>query len=317
MTHRIPLIELSNTLLQFSDKSVRDLAWAVGSVTISPLAGVADPLLIPDSFWSAQFREYEPFLLELDRDPRSLHDFLKSNTKSGKIGERFELLLLFWLRSRPSFEVLGQGVQVSRGRNTIGEFDFLLRSPQGVFHWEVGAKFYLGIPGEDSFEWRGFDPNDTLSTKRETIRTKQLALSLQEESISLLKEEGIFSLECRYSLKGAVFLPIARFQNDALLNIKGEGGKQIRPSGWWCYWSEFPSLSFEGIDRLAIVDRARWLSPEHYLEEQDSLKIPEFLRKFASLPIKNRYSFLLSGLKRDRSGRLREVTRGAVVSSMM
>ena len=167
--------------LQFKQPCVRQLAFCIASPNI--IRAVPDQLQIKyefdlhaEKFWREQFENYYARLIELDRYPEPLLDFLQQ-LKSTRLGLRFEYLLWFWLRDHDyhPFELLGHSIQKIQGARTLGELDFVLFNSQTheIEHWEVALKYYLGENDLSLPFWFGLNRDDTLSKKLNHFTQRQ------------------------------------------------------------------------------------------------------------------------------------------------
>ncbi len=90
-------------LIEFQDRTVRDLAWAILSPPLIQFQ--SGPVRGATADWClGQFEDFAGHLKELDRDPRPLLEFLGDPTRH-KLGKYFENLIAYWLEASPNFEL--------------------------------------------------------------------------------------------------------------------------------------------------------------------------------------------------------------------
>ena len=187
-----------------NDPHVRTLAW---------LLDAPDMLDASAPMWQGRIAGLGPdaaleardWLAALERDPATLHARLAVHRYT-RLGRYAEQLLSFYFTHLGILE--GQGIQVRRGSQTIGEFDFLLRQQNGLVHRELATKVYLlrssgeGVRRADYF----VGPNlaDTLGAKMSKIIERQLSLSSHPSAASALPGPVV---EAGALVKGWLFYP--------------------------------------------------------------------------------------------------------------
>ena len=247
---------------------VRDLEWVMKSPSL-PLGDgvVADPeceLMLSSS---------QNALDHLRLDPTRLQAFLSLHDRSGRLGNRFESLLLFWLT-----EILGLGpvhssVAIRDGAQTLGELDFVLRfprAPERWEHWEAAVKFYMCIAStpqgaQDPASFVGQALLDRLDLKLAHLFEKQLRLGHDPRTLATLRAVGVDQLSCaRLFMKGRLYYPL---QWD-WRKVPGPVG--ISPQherGWWIAWEEsgqelLKTLRLEGgASEWRVHPKSRWMAP--------------------------------------------------------
>lgn len=246
------------------DPHVRALAWLL----------YAPDLLAPEAAcWNGRVAtlgqlspEVAGWLHDLQYDPAmnaALHAHL-AQQPSGRLGRYAEKLLGFYLRQQDclvaaNLQVRNQGA----ARETLGEFDFLVRSPEaesdaGVVHWEFATKFYLlqarqlaATAQADAF----VGPNlaDTLGRKMRKIMDQQLKLSEHPAAQAVLPAPVVAA---RALVKGWLFYPL-----DAALSLPpamGIAAEHCR--GFWCDAAALPGID-DGTTGYAVLPRLSWLAP--------------------------------------------------------
>jgi len=189
------------------------------------------------------------WLAQLDREPQPLQDFLAIHPHT-RLGHYAENLLAFYFGWRG--QLVAHSLQV-RARTTIGEFDFLLNTPDGFEHWEFACKFYLfaesaSEPTNTLANFVGPNLMDNLHDKSRKIMQAQLALGQHADAQKYLPEP---LHAARALLKGWLFYPSVHSQS--LPEIA-----EPHCRGLWCRLSELGDLHGE---HFLILSRLRWLAP--------------------------------------------------------
>lgn len=129
--------------------------------------------------------------------PQTAHQDLEQIKATQYImGKRMEEFFLYHVTHHSSEQVVAHNQQIRRGKETLGEVDFLLKDPQTgqVSHIELVYKFYLldkssGKSGASS--WIGPNRRDSLSQKMARLRERQFPILFQEETQQLLADLSI------------------------------------------------------------------------------------------------------------------------------
>jgi len=229
---------------------VRSLAWLLDSSIMlnhghPRWAGQLARLPRPDP-------EITAWLTQLDQAPQGLLEFLAVHPHT-RLGHYAENLLAFYFGWRA--QLVSHGVQV-RSHTTIGEFDFLLNTPDGFEHWEFACKFYLLIePAARLSDFVGPNLMDNLNDKSHKIMNAQLALGQHDDAQKYLPRplQGAKAL-----LKGWLFYP----QADTVTL------PEVEPShcrGLWCRLSD---LALHSGERCLVLSRLAWLAPARVAASQ-------------------------------------------------
>jgi len=217
---------------------------------------------------------------ELLHRPGPLIDFLAAHPRSGRLGNYFESLILFWLRELVKVPRIEQGIPVRvPGGKTLGELDFLWE-PQGsarVQHWEAAVKFYMCIassPQEalraDSFVGQAL--LDRLDLKIQHSLEQQLPLARNAITREVLQARGWpESVESRLFMKGRLFYPLEWSWREVV------GPREVSPRhlrGWWLAWDSGVALQKliawsaanerveeRALRRWLVLPKNRWLGP--------------------------------------------------------
>ncbi|WP_210395087.1 DUF1853 family protein [Motiliproteus sediminis] len=224
-----------------------DLNWLV---TTPPLALLGDPL--PP--WITSLAEITPSY-------RRLHAAQNGATML-PLGRYAELLLGDALDAHPGIAECLTNRVVRDGRQTVGEFDFLIR-PKGCrdFHLlEFAVKFYLGLPARAGVHapaprWLGLNPRDSLEQKLERMARHQLLLPDHPASREQLQQRGVRIVARSGWIAGILFYPT--LADDAMPTPPPavHAGHQ---RGWWAKASSWVPQQEVTINHLS--HRHQWLA---------------------------------------------------------
>ena len=251
----------------FKNKIVRDL---YSSITCEFI--LDDKLVLPIGFLNIDKLVFNNWLISLDKSPETLTLFIEEN-HSRRLGRYFENLLHFYFIFHPNIEVLEFGVQIFKGKITIGEMDFILRNKttKEIIHLETAIKYFAKKKGESDFTYF-ICPNGTRNFGDKLSKTfsKQLKITEREETKSFLKESGYWPLQSYHYIKGILFYHPSE--------IVGFYHKELNPNHkkqWWIYYSETNILS--EVSKFKIVHKLKWLSYEIEEDENELLSRQELI----------------------------------------
>lgn len=241
------------------------------------------------------------WLLALDRHPAPLHErlHLKPFTRLGRYAET---LMAFY------FEHLGilaaHGVPVREGKDrTLGEFDYLLRLPQGLVHWEFATKLYLlesGGRGQHVDYFVGPNLVDTLGAKIGKILDQQLKLAEHPSAQAHLPEPVVAA---QALVKGWLFYREADARRASALGVSPD-----HCFGFWRPCAEIESLPYQDY---AILPRLQWLAPAR-LPSSQTMKLAEIKARLQEQFTQDSMPVLLACLSTE-NGMGIEVERGFIV----
>jgi hypothetical protein len=222
---------------------VRSLAWLLDSPVL---------LNVQHARWLNQLAQLPPvsaetkaWLIALDQTPEPLLAFLAVHPHT-RLGHYAENLLAFYFKWRG--ELVAHSVQV-RAHTTIGEFDFLLNTPDGFEHWEFACKFYLFVePAQQLSDFVGPNLMDNLNDKSHKIMDAQLALGAHKDAQKYLTHP---LSAAKALLKGWLFYPASN--SPSLSEVEPQHCRGI-----WCRLSELSAI--DG-DKFAVLSRLNWLAP--------------------------------------------------------
>ena len=251
---------------QYKHKTVRDLAWCLYSERI-----VDNALAIDDSMLEQDYISFEKHLIELNKNPKPLIDFL-ANKNTHRLGHYFEQLVFYWLEVSKHFEILTSNHPLRNTKGiTKGEVDLIVRDTRTdtIEHWELAVKFYLALPGEKGPLFIGPNANDYLHLKLQKLVEHQCGILKTEEGIQLLKDLNIEAVSARLFVKGALYYhPKMTYSNSPAINPRHN-------KGWWIYYNEVQEFLKEDSQFL-LLHKKDWLSSvsqnENLLSKLDCLE---------------------------------------------
>lgn len=256
---------------QWRHALVRDLAWTLCSPPLLAPAGTGSTWL--DGDWGQRAYEVSrDWLAHLDRRPDQLESAL--SRRPGRLGTYFEGLLDAWLAwpDNPLYRRLYHGVPVRVGKQTVGEFDFIVeeRATGEIQHWEVAVKFYLGIaPGGQASNWVGPGLKDRLDRKLAHLLDHQLPLGRLPEAQPLLEALGVPVPRPVCLVKGRLFYPA----NACLADWAPSPAARGHLKGWWMNATDFLRTFPDPALRWMRLPREHWLAPVDLTPGSDSVRI--------------------------------------------
>lgn len=288
---------------QLTDPHVRALAW---------LLEAPDLLDVNDPQWKGKVATLGPveastvdWLIALDRAPEELHEYLKLQpfTRLGRYAER---LMAFYLKMLGILVM--HGVQV-RGekKETIGEFDFIVRRGDELLHWEFASKFYLlkttADEGRQTDYFVGPNLADTLGKKIRKIMDQQLSLSQHPAAQSHLPQP---IADAQALVKGWLFYH-GQTPAPALTNPSGISATHC--CGFWCSLSE---LDDKAAKHCVLLPRLSWLAPAKIPNEE--IQDTEQLKRQLAEQFKcDKMPVLIAIMQVQNDGYAIEVDRGFIV----
>lgn len=301
---------------ELRDPHVRALAW---------LLYAPDLLAADAACWEGRIATLGPvspavagWLHDLQYDPAlnaALHAEM-ARQPSARLGRYAEKLLGFYLRQQDwlvaaNLQVRNQGPT----RETLGEFDFLVRSPDveeqgGVVHWEFATKFYL-LQARDACQADAFvGPNlaDSLGRKMRKIMQQQLMLSAHPAAQAVLPASVIAA---RALVKGWLF-----YRHDQALALPAAMG--IAPDHCRGFWGDIQFLQErdDAAARYVLLPRLSWLAPAR-LSLPEGLTLEQLLLRLETLFRADHSPVLVARchLSETPEPELLETARGFVVPS--
>lgn len=258
------------------DPVVRDLAWALSS----------PPLLVPrDDFdwppasaYQALCETYAEHLRALDSEPSALHEAVLAS-RSGRLGQYFEALWRFWLRTNPDYALCAHNLPIRVAGETLGELDLLVQDRHTGLrqHWELAVKFYLGIGDtHDTSAWLGPNVQDRLDRKLQRLRTHQLPLLRHPATQEILMRNGWYISRQRVILKGRLFYPLSRTADAP------DTAATDHLRGWWARATEFHARFADEALRWRPLTRQDWLAPVHRAQAAEPFTTAQVVQRLGS-----------------------------------
>ena len=235
-----------------TNSHVRNLAWVIDA-----------PSLLNRDYpeWTGKvaqlpcvlsYAECADWLLEIDANPQPLIAFLALHAHT-RLGHYAENLLAFYFLKIGILRA--HGVQVKAGQ-TIGEFDFLLQTPNGLIHLEFACKFYLFIdPHKSLADFIGPDLRDNLDDKTHKLLSAQLKLGNHPAALAYLPAP-IESAEML--IKGWLFYEYQPDKNNVMPSHFLPQIAQQHGLGWWIRLDDLQTF---GDSIFVLLPRLNWLAP--------------------------------------------------------
>jgi hypothetical protein len=235
------------------------------------------------SFWSGRLAGVQQFPLS-NFDFRHLKEsdkqlVLPSIPIGTVLGKRAEYFFQFCVEQSSNYNLLLANEQIYRGKQTIGELDYIIqdRYSKNIIHVELVYKFYIYEPSKSYHsKYLSEDQNQTLAhyvgpnrrdyfiKKLDHLLSKQLPLLYQPETEARLKELGIYSdgMEQQICFLAHVFIPRAAWQQEfKYLNKKCIVG----------YYMEEPAFAkAETTNAYFIPEKKEWKMRPQVLENSFS-----------------------------------------------
>lgn len=294
---------LQYLLEQLHTPAVRDLAWVIGSPPLLDANHPAYQGQVVGNSWCTQALQYcSPFLIELDRTPAPLLDFI-AQQPTRRLGYYFETLIDFWLHHSAGIELLAHNLPVRDSLRTIGEFDFLFRQHGKIIHWETAIKLYLQAEsGTQQNKFVGPGGYDRLDLKVDRIFQHQLCLASVEANHQHVDAAQAF-------VKGMLFYHV-----DTQPEIAA-GVSTMHLHGWWLRHRKDMLRQQSPASRWMVLPRLRWLSPARLPAQAKVMTLSELIVMLEIHFNKMNIALLLAELQQDQQGDWLEVSRGFVVST--
>ena len=193
--------------IRHQDAILNNLAWVIQSPPI--IQGNNNHChWAGNTFWQHANKQFAT--QSASPNPLALHQLINKQTDH-RLGHYFETLINYWFTNSTRYQLLAQNLQVHDGKQTIGEFDFIVhdRQENKTQHWEVACKFYLGIGNTKNIEnWHGPMLKDKLVNKYQKMQAHQSKLSEHPVAQSLLKKLSIHIDQKICLMKGRLFYPL-------------------------------------------------------------------------------------------------------------
>lgn len=242
-----------------NDPHVRALAWLLDSPDLLDLhapqwQGKIAHIAGADDGNLTAHHTLANWLRLLDSTPEKLQGLyaFMATLLSSRLGLYAEKLMAFYFEHQGILVAHGMQVRTEKGA-TIGEFDFLLRQPLGLVHWEFATKFYLleTMDGElVADDFIGPNLTDSLGQKIQKILVRQLMLSHHLAAKAVLNEPVVSALAL---IKGWLF-----YQYEGFVVPSALGVSSTHCRGYWCAISQ---LNIDPQCRYLLLPKQHWLAP--------------------------------------------------------
>lgn len=301
-------------IFNYRNQSVRDLAWVIGSQPL--FTNEFNNLFFEQEFFYCELNKFLPHLENLDKNPQNLSEHIK-NGNTHLLGKYFESLVEYWLEYSESKKLLSHNLQVFKGRNTIGEFDFIYRdlTDNKVYHLECAGKFYIAQKNvSEHLNFIGPNSIDNLDRKISKIVNEQIILGQTKEGrealiIDDIEEEVIPQI----LFKGYIFYYADLFFNNSFIIPKDSNPDH--PKGWWIYTKDVDYFLSQKNSKWIVVERANWISKVILFDDSSILSNKELANKLKNYFSINTYPLLISELKENNHNYFEEISRGFVVNN--
>lgn len=297
----------------YTNQTVRDLAWVIGSPPLIVNNNEYD-LFLGKEFFENEFKKFIPQLDEINNDPQRLIAHIK-NGNTHLLGKYFESLVEYWLRFTDDKKLLSHNLQVFKGRNTIGEFDFIYRdlSDNKVYHLECAGKFYIAHKNvSEHSNFIGPNAIDNLDRKITKLINEQILLGQTKEGKEALLIDDIYEdIIPKIFLKGYLFYYADLFFNNSF--IPPNDSNPDHPKGWWIYAKDINYFLSQRKSKWLVVDRANWISKVTLFDDASVLSNKELANKLNSNFSIDTYPLLIAELTNDGKDYYEEISRGFIV----
>lgn len=183
--------------------------------------------------------------------------------KKIRLGHQMEYVFKQLIIHSEKYEILLHNLPVRKGKQTIGEIDFILKDLQSeeLIHVELTYKFYIINPEISEPIHRLMGPNrrDMFFTKMEKIKNEQFQLLHSEEGINTLLINEITHKKITHQTcyKGQLFVPLGENSN---ANIRPLNQNCI--CGYWLRFDDFNTPEFKSY-KFYIPFKSEWVVEPH------------------------------------------------------
>jgi len=247
-------------VIEFTQQSVRDLAWAISSPPL--MSQVSRQCVWPQENWFRQlYMEVSPWMEHLDNDSSELDELL-ARQKDRRMGKYFETLWYFWLCNQSRYDIVENNVQINIDGETLGELDFILfdNKEKKTLHWELAVKFYLGVGDtREMSNWHGPNRHDRLDIKVEHLVGRQSVIGEDFRVARWLKQQSLSIDSCAVILKGRLYFPLAPGREAGAVNARFP--PQCSDELSYSYWfkqKEFEEV-FDDKQRFKLLINEGWM----------------------------------------------------------
>ncbi|MBP0597074.1 DUF1853 family protein [Herbaspirillum sp. LeCh32-8] len=236
---------------------------------------------------------------------------------SARLGRYAEKLLGFYLvRQRQLVAANLQVRNTGATRETLGEFDFLVKRPHvdagaGLEHWEFATKFYLleqapssSGAGVEADAFVGPNLADSLGRKMRKIMSQQLMLSRHPAAAAVLPEPVAAA---QALVKGWLF-----YRDGMPAAAPAIGIAHDHCRGFWCDAAQLQARTFPEDASFVVMPRLEWLAPLR-AEAGHALALPALLTELQARFAVEEAPVMVAVCRPSDEGEVVEAERGFIV----
>jgi len=295
----------------YKNQFVRDLAWVIGS---PPILINANQPFLEQEWFANEYKKFVSLLNELDENPQQLIEHI-NNGNTHLLGKYFESLVEYWLKLSLDKKLLAHNLQVFKGRNTVGEYDFIYRDNRNnkVYHLECAGKFYIAHKNTSNHSnFIGPNAIDNLENKLNKIFNEQILLSKTDAGMdALLLEDINQEITPKIFFKGYLFYYSDLFFSNSYLIPKDSNPDH--PKGWWIYAKNIDYFLSQRDSKWTVVQRSNWISKVILFNKRLVLSNKDLKERLKAYFSDNSYPLLIAELKETEQNQFEEISRGFVV----
>lgn len=178
------------------------------------------------------------------------------NSLQRRLGYYYEDLFNSVLTSTPYISDIKRNIQIKEANRTVGEFDFIVQTQQGItIHIECAVKFYLCTgDGSELSHFEGPNRKDRLDLKWDKLLHKQIRLSETDAGRATTLSLNMHPTQTAVLIQGYLFYPFG--QSACHLHAS------INPNhlqGWWIRNEHRKQILDETI-RYQLLNKPFWLA---------------------------------------------------------
>lgn len=242
----------------YKHKTVRDLAWCLYSEPI-----VNNAIATEDFMFKQDYICFEKHLIELDKNPTPLIDFLE-NKNTHRLGHYFEHLVFYWLAVSSRYKLIENNIPVRTEKGiSKGEVDLIVYDKkEGLHeHWELAVKFFLAYQNATQGSiYIGPNANDFLHLKLQKLQNHQCEILKTPEGKRILNRLNIKTVKTKLFIKGILFYhPKQAF-------IIPKNIHSLHQQSWWIYLREANDF-FKEKHQFRLLHKKHWLSTPNVSNE--------------------------------------------------
>jgi hypothetical protein len=175
------------------------------------------------------------------------------------LGKRAERYFSEWIKQSQKYDLVAENIQVIEEKQTLGEFDFIVRrkSDQQLIHVELVYKLYLFDPNVNGTEfqhWIGPNKKDRLDYKLDKLSNHQFPLLFHDAAIAKLSDLNVDTdgIEQQVLFLANLFVPLGNEVQFNEVNEDAIEGKWMNLHQW--------EQTFDSQTLFAIPPKTDWFS---------------------------------------------------------